>query len=345
MELKIEFLIGDEKRFAGFISKLSDKDKIALVSHTDLDGLVSAKVVNKVIEANLLRFVNYTELNEEFISWLRENEVSKVIFTDVHLKDEKFIKEIEKFAEILIIDHHPPVSDYNSDKTIFINSQGYCAAYICYYLFSKTQNLEELDWLVAAASVADWMYEKSKEWVEEIYEKYGDKFVIVPGGPKEGRFWDEVIEPISGSLVYFRGDEKNVYDHIGKEFGDVGDLKKYADEVQEEIDSAVERFEKEKEDIKDGYFWEFKPRFEIGSIVSTSVSTCRAHKSIVIGKPGEKYYKLSARRQDKEKDMAALLKKLTEGFEDSGCGGHIPAAGGHILMKDAEEFKKRVKNL
>ena len=53
---KIEFLVGSEKRFAEFISKLNEKDKIAVISHSrDIDGIVSAKVVDFVIDANLQR--------------------------------------------------------------------------------------------------------------------------------------------------------------------------------------------------------------------------------------------------------------------------------------------------
>jgi len=341
---KIEFLIGDKKRFGEFIGGLSEKDKVALISHNDLDGLASAKVVEKVVGVDLMRFVGYPELNEEFVNWLKKNKINKAIFTDINLTKSEIVREIEKFAEVLIIDHHPPTADYNSNRTVFINAQGYCAAYICYYLFSKIQNLDGLDWLIAAASVSDWMYEKPKQWVEDVYQKYGDKFVMIAGGPKEGKFWD-IIKTVSGALIYFKEDLRKVYDNIGEKFGDLGDLKKYADEVQKEIDESIDMFEKEKIEIKDGYFWELKSKFNIGSTVSTIVSTKYWEKIVIIGGIGEKYYKISAKRQDRKKDMAVLLKKLLEGFEDSSSGGHIPAAGGHILLKDVEEFKKRLKNM
>jgi nanoRNase/pAp phosphatase (c-di-AMP/oligoRNAs hydrolase) len=39
------------------------------------------------------------------------------------------------------------------------------------------------------------------------------------------------------------------------------------------------------------------------------------------------------------------LKELVAGFEGSNAGGHVPAAGARILLKDKEEFKKRVEGL
>lgn len=45
----MKFLAGSEKRFFDFISNLTDKDKIALLSHNDGDGIVSALIASKVL--------------------------------------------------------------------------------------------------------------------------------------------------------------------------------------------------------------------------------------------------------------------------------------------------------
>ena len=128
--MKLE--IGSEKRFFEFISKLGEKnkEKIALISHVDLDGIVSAKIVNKVIEADILKFLDYTELNKNLIKELKKEKVTKVIFTDLLIKDKDFIKELEKISNILIIDHHIS-KDWNSEKTGFIRVE---AGYSCGYL-------------------------------------------------------------------------------------------------------------------------------------------------------------------------------------------------------------------
>src|SRR3989344_9443308 len=202
--VKPGFVVGKEKRFYDFIKNLGP-EKIALISHvTDLDGVVSASVVNKVVSANVVKFVNYNELDEKLVKELKEGKFAKVIFTDLMIKNPVFIKEIEKFAEILIIDHHPAEFDYNSDKTVFINAKGYCAAYLCYYLFSKTQNLESLDWLVACACIADFQYFANRKWLQGIYQKYGDEFVVKRRMVMEkGKIW-ELVNILGLAIAYFK---------------------------------------------------------------------------------------------------------------------------------------------
>lgn len=342
---KIDFLIGSEKRFSEFISKLNDKDKIALVSHVDTDGIVSAKVVNKVLNADMLKFVDYAELNDSLVEGLKKSGVKKVVMTDLCVKNREFILKIEKFAEILLIDHHPPLEDFNSERTVFIDAQGYCAAYMCYYLFSKVQNLEKMDWLVACASVADWMYFKNASWMKEIYEKYGDEFVGTPEMVRESRKFWPLIVVISNAIIYFTEDLKRVYDSIGDEFGKVGDLGKYSDEVEAEIENCLRRFEKEKILIKDGYFWEFSSKLPVRSSVITIASCRNPGKTIIMAQEKGAYYKFSARRQDGKVNVNELLVNLTRGMEGSNAGGHAMASGGFILIKDKEEFKKRLLGL
>ena len=47
---QLRFLIGNEKRFSDYISSLAYAKRVVIVSHTDLDGIASAKVVDEVVE-------------------------------------------------------------------------------------------------------------------------------------------------------------------------------------------------------------------------------------------------------------------------------------------------------
>ena len=59
--VKPEWLVGNEKRFSDFISELNDKDRVALISHgADIDGIVSAKIIDSVINPDFIKFVGYT---------------------------------------------------------------------------------------------------------------------------------------------------------------------------------------------------------------------------------------------------------------------------------------------
>ena len=344
--VKPEFQAGSEKRFFDFISRLNEKDKIALISHTDLDGIAAAKVANEVLDADVMKFINYIELKQGVVKELKELNVTKVVITDISVGEYiQEIKEISKFAEVLIIDHHIFASDFNSDKITFICGQGNCATYLAYYLFSRTQNLEKLDWIVACACVADYCFENNLSWMKEVYKKYGDEFKEENNYVrKSGAMWD-LQNILSLALIYFKKDLKEVYDSIGNEFGELGDLKKYSEEVNSYLQECLKIFDREKEKINGRIFWEFEPKFMVASMISTITSSKDIHKTCIIGRDDGKFYSFSARRQDGNEDMNSLLKKLVSGLENAEGGGHIKAAGGHVLLKDKEEFKKRLKEL
>lgn len=345
----INFVAGSEERFFDFISKLNDKDKIAIVSHiSDLDGITSAKIINSVIRTNIIKFVDYHEININFALELKKQKVKYIILSDLMIREKSFIDEVEKFAEILIIDHHPFGIDWNSEKTIFMNSEGYCAAYLCYYLFSKIQNIEKYDWLVACASVSDWCYNKNASWMISVYDKYGEKFNPNIQDIKKSRFYDLAID-FSRAIIYFRA-EKNgvlpVFESIRENnFNEQSDLIKYADIVGDEIKSIVDRFEKEKKTFNNGFYFEFESKFPVKSAVSTELSEKYWNKTLIILFRDGECLELSARRQDGKVDMNKFVRELVNGFEGASGGGHFKAAGGFILEKDAEEFKKRLMKL
>ena len=342
---KPNFIIGSEKRFAEFISKLNDKDKITILTHTDLDGITSAKIVEKVIQSDQIIPIDYTDLNEELVEKLKQQKMTKIIITDILIKSNEIIEKLEKFAEILIIDHHPPKVDFNSEKTIFLNAQDNCATYLCYYLFSKAQDVSELDWLTACACIADWAYFNNQEFMSQTFEKYDDKFEIINNIiRKSGKFWELQWE-ITLALIYSKDSPKKVFDSIGKEFGNIGDLKKHAEEINDYINESIEKFEKEKQEINGRFFWEFNPKFHVGGIAGTLTSVKYPNKTIIIARNNEKFYNFSFRRQDMKENVGELIEKLIQGFPEANGGGHIPAAGGHVLIKDKEEFLERLKTI
>ena len=338
--------IGTEKRFLEFVDNLSDEDNIALISHTDVDGITAAFVANQFLDADLIKFVNYEDLNENLINVLKASKINKVVFTDLFLKSESFIGDLEEFADVLILDHHLAQKDWNSKRTVFIKGEdGYCAAYLCYYLFSKVKNMEEIDWLVACASVADYCHVKPAKWLSIIYEKYGDKLENVGLYVRtSGKIWD-LQEKISYAIIYFKKGKLNeVFNQLGTSFGDIGNLGEHADQVGKEVERLVELFNKEREVFNGGYLFEFNPKYDCGSIVGTIVSAKEPHKAYVTMRydSDRKMYRVSARRQDKTVNMADFLNKLLEGFEGADAGGHVPAAGGSFPKKYIEEFRNRL---
>lgn len=331
---------GSKERFFDFIKKMGDEDVVALVSHNDLDGIASAIVTNKVLEADHLHFVNYEDLNHGLVDDLRVKGVTKIVFTDLFVGDEEFLNSLESFAEVLVIDHHLVPKDFNSARTVYIKGEtGYCAASLCYELFSWVTDLEQFDWIVACASIADYCYEKNAEWMKKVFAKYGQKFDLVM--IKDSRFWN-LQWAISLALIYFKDNPRRVYDSIGIGFGDIGRLGEFAGKVEEELNELIERFKREKVRIPGGYYWEFTPRFKVTSIVSSVLSGAEPDKKFILSRLEGSYCYVSARKQDKKENMAEFLQRAIEGFENSSAGGHVPAAGCHFMRKDLGVFRSRI---
>ncbi|MEK6911075.1 MAG: DHHA1 domain-containing protein [Nanoarchaeota archaeon] len=342
---KPEFIAGNELAFIDYMSRVrAKKGRVALVTHSDLDGLVSGRVANEVLRADFVKFIDYIDLNQYLVNELRELKVDFVVFTDLNIENSQIIKDISEFAEVLIIDHHRFIEDINYERIVFLNAQGFCAGYLCYYLFSKIQNLEVFDWLVVCSCLSDWLFVKNEEWIKVVYRKYGFDFKIENNTFKNSRIW-EIQEDLSFSILYFRPNLKRVSDQIGKNIGQIGDLKKYADEVKKEAKKALERFSKESLIIGGVYFWEISSKYPVKEIVVNILSMEQPNTTFIVAEKRGEYYKISARRQNKNVDLPKLMKYLTQGFKNSSAGGHIPAAGANFPSEYYEEFKKRLRNL
>lgn len=345
--IKPNFVVGSEKKFYDFISRLDDADKIVLISHTDLDGLAAARIIYEVVNPDEVLFVNYTEINLELVKRLKELQANKIIISDLYIKDKYLIDEIEKFSEICIIDHHQFSEDLNSDKTVFLNSRelsssnnGFCATYLSYYLFSKIQTLEKFDWLVACASISDWLYFENASWIKVISKKYSGDFIIGDDGfiVKSGKFWDLQFK-INLLIIYFKGDLRKAFDLLTNELiKDFSTVEKYSSEVQVYLDEVLGKFEKEKVESGDRIYFEFDPKFNVGSLVSNIVSGKIMDKTIIIGKNNGEIFSFSARRQDGGEDLNQLLINVVKNFENASGGGHFKAAGGHVQMKDKKKL-------
>jgi|GEM_PF-1704216 len=339
--------IGSEGIFFNFIKNLNESDKIALISHVDLDGLVSAKIVEGVIKPDFVKFLNYGEINNNLMEVLKTDGYNKIIFTDLYLKEEQ-LSELKKFAEVLILDHHPVKANFNSDKIGYIKvEEGYCGAYLCYKLFSKIQNLDRYDWLVASACISDFCNIKNSDWMRRVFEKYDDHFL-----EGIGFNYDNINESkihkiqwiLSLALINSDQDLKKIFDEIGEEFGDIGDAEKFANEIQGQIDFCLSDFEKNKVEFSGGFYYQLNPNFKISSLLSNIISSRNPDKIILIIREKENCYVFSARRQDAKINMGGFVESIVKGFEGAGGGGHIPAAGGYFAKKDYFDFLERLKH-
>jgi len=346
----MDFLIGTEKRFFDFFADMDEKDRIALISHTDLDGVASALEISMIIgKADYLEFIDYSEnMLEKIIPEIKRRKINKIIFSDIAIdRNTKGIDEIGKFERVLIIDHHKFKDDLNSENITYIKTESKVPpSYSCYYLLSKIQNLEKIDWIAASAILADWCYDKNREFVDRIMKKYGlDGRKECGESIKKTGLWD-VSCSLSLFLIHFRYDMQKAFEIIGKTgLKNLNEIYKYSDTVKEEIDELSKTSYEKRETENYGYYWNFSPKFKIKSYLINKLSSEEEDKLFVFATKENNFLRISLRRQDGKIDCDDIGKKAIEGLKNASMGGHKAAAGGEIMPQDEERFRENLRKL
>jgi len=335
--MKPEFLTGNEKRFFEFMGNLNEKDKIAILSHNDSDGLCCAVIASKILgKVDYIRFMSYSpNMLKEVIAVLRKKKTNKIFIFDISLDSEaENIAEISKFGEILIIDHHKFEKDLNSEKIVFIKTETkFPASYCCYYLFSKIQKIPS--WIAALGIIADRVDRYNAKNCQEVSKDFNFD--------ECGNLWG-IVNEVNLALIYFRGNEKKLYDlFMESENSQNINLKKYADVVRKEVKKILEDFEKNHDLHERLKIYFFKSKFNLSSLISTILSIQKySDSTIIILSDYGKYIKVSARDTISRVDCVELLKRAIEGIPESNSGGHKVAAGAEIPHKYLSQFKKNL---
>ena len=330
-----KFTAGSEEGFFEFMGNLNDKDKVAVVTHTDGDGICSAVIAGKVIgKVDLVEFYGYIPGTFSLIvERLKKTKINKVFIFDLN-PSESEMREIEKFAEVLLIDHHPFEKDLNSERMAFIKSDESSATYVCYYLFSKIQKIPE--WIAAMGVLSDTTYKYSEDNFDSFFSEHGFERIK--------NLWKETSD-LDMAIIYFRHNEEEVYNLLmkAKNFGETG-LEKYSETVRNEFDRQFKLFEQKKEEHGDLTFYYFEPRYNVKTLIINRISTASPHKTIVLSQRmgKENILKVSSRRQDKKIDCSLLLRKSIQGIPNSNGAGHFGAAGGAIPYEYLGNFRENL---
>ncbi len=335
----MEFIYGNEKIFFDFISDLNDKDIIALVSHTDGDGIASALIIDRVIDPDYLELISY-DLSEmkELVRTLKAKKVNKIIFSDMNFGNRiEILKKFEKFAKILMIDHHE-TPDFNSEKIIHFRTNSQVpASYGCYYLFSKTQKIP--GWIAALGILSDRV-----DYNEKNVGKVFEDFSLNADEETKKKIFDKMMM-LSRALIYFKDDMKKVFSKLQgiKSINELDALKKYSDEVEKEINYYLDRFEKDKEDYGKIIIFELNPKFSIKSYLINRISMRNKDDGkiyIFVNKKNKKIT-VSTRCQSKKVNLVEMLEKALKDIEGD-FGGHKAAAGASMNEEDYLQFKKNL---
>ncbi len=356
-------------RFKKFINLISEKDVIAVMPDIDVDGISSGVLVYKCLEKikkitpQILQFQHTRScFTEETLEYFKERKVTKIIVTDQAFDQiPEQIKDAEKFADILIVDHHEFYHNVNSKKTTLIKApmlkpkeegSQYCAAKMIYDLFSEIQDISEFKWIASLGIIADNNLQTFKSFVRQEMKKQGIKWQNDIFKTKIGRAVSILSAADAANPPKLQLAFETLYTAENLDEIINSKLNKLSKKVEDEINFYYKNYEKFTEDFPDLniMFVEINSRFRIKSPLVNKLSIRKFPKKVVlVFSPANQYgdIKISARNQEAGKSKRAvkvskLLEYATKGLEGSAAGGHAPAAGATVKKQDWLKFKQRV---
>ncbi len=342
----MEYLVGSPKTFYDFIGKISKKDKIGIVSHTDLDGIASAVFLQKILDSHNLKinFMNFLDHDSEVLKQIFKKDYDKLFFTDWNT--DAYLKDFEKLrnkGEVFVIDHHPLNNKLKDHSNMIKTDSIYCSAQCLFDLAKKYFDTKSLEWLVCAAMITDYTWDKSEKNFQFIKNIY-------PEIKKDTTIWNskpgKIGELITGALVYYHPNFKKVYNFVLNK--DFEKLKKANETINKEITEWTEKFKEESDYFPEQNlrFYYGNPKHNIASIIASILSSKDFKNNTLIfvsDIPHKKgFVKISARNETGKINLNKVLKNSIYGFENSGAGGHINASGANFPKKYVGEFKKNL---
>lgn len=348
-------------RFETFVHTLTDTDRIAFLHDADCDGICSSVIAatalerffNKKIVLRLFPTGKRT-LQQSHVAKLKEENITKLFTFDMSVEQEmSLLKEIEVFADILIIDHHKILADANSEKTVFIKAQHintaldgarYPTTKLAYDLFSRFGDLSDLDWKCCVGLIADAQYMQWKEFVDTTLKKYG--YPLKTGGIET--IFGEVISVVTSLIIYDETHIPAFWDFFKKaqkpEEVLSSQYTQYKEIVQKEIEYWYNNHTRYMEKYGELYIITIHPALHVGSVVITRLSFNKYPDKtvIIIADDGNEFLHVSARRQDCKVPVNDLLAEACKGFHDASGGGHTPAAGAKVRKEDYQTFKEKL---
>ncbi|MCD6590433.1 MAG: DHH family phosphoesterase [Candidatus Aenigmarchaeota archaeon] len=325
-----------------------------MIYHRDADGVCSAVLLLKFFSEFRHIPREGPLLDKKFIRLLESRRPDLLVFLDIPIDQEwkKIDKLLENLPEtkLVVIDHHIPEKNMNSQRIIHINPRlrkGGEKSYIptsciLYELFRELgYNVEPYMWISVIGIIGDYA-RKDCEWFLARYKEIRGQENFKKDILRLTNACDMISSAIT--LKGLEGAEKSLAMLLSSEsyedFEKSRQFKKWNNLVKTEIKKILRDFEKNKEEFptKNLIFYKIKSKLNITSIISTILAEKYPDKIIIVRKKSPNGWKISLRYQKGDVNIGSLAKKASEGIGSG--GGHPKSAG--AMVSEWHVFKERV---
>ncbi len=346
--MEVDYIVGSKKEFYDFVNLITHRDRVAIVTHIDLDGLASGIFLEKILEAkNIpLDYIDFVTIKQDMVKEasvkLNALGITKVFFCDLGIDSidpEGFI-DLRKDMDVFLIDHHPLSENFSDKRKVIKTGSNDCSAMTIFDLGKNIFDTDSWRWLNCAAIFSDFSYKKQDnfEYIKSVYPEVNMENI---SGSTPGI----IARKIASALIYYEHNKKYVYELVKqRKLDELNDIHSI---IEEEIDNLIEEFPNKKiySEKQDLYFYEIESKFNVVSSVTSLISKMKPESSFVFMQRWGDVIKFSARNQSGNRDMGSLMRSCVAGFEEANGGGHAPAAAAKIKEGDLDEFKSRLLGL
>jgi single-stranded DNA-specific DHH superfamily exonuclease len=326
-----------------FLESISPKDKIAIYTHIDLDGLTSGILFEEFCKKRKCDNVEVFFLNYggQRISDCNPSRFNKFLIAD--LAPSAVAKDLELLShgDTLYTDHHQEDLTNKIGREVLelrTTSEGFFPSSRTVFELTEKENKEKL-WLATLGIFGDagYLYPENSEFLERAYRKLGltrDQLM-------------EFTKKFGDVLVYFAQDLSVAKRELSSLQGleSITELARFYEPVEEEMSRLLRDYKQNRETEGEKVFYLLDTKFpSIKSPFINRISSTNSLKVFVFANLKDKLnISLSARNQSRNYDVSKMLDSLTRKLEGSNSGGHSFAAGGNIRTEDLGEFKKRFR--
>jgi single-stranded DNA-specific DHH superfamily exonuclease len=339
----MEYLLSSPDEFHEFVEGISKEDKVGIVTHTDVDGLISGVFLKKILESknieiNFMEFLNY---GFDALKQVEGKDFDKIFFTDWNVDNyPEDLDLLRKKGEVLVFDHHPLNENIENKKGIIKTESKYCSSHALFDLAKNYFDTKSLEKLVCSAIILDYTFTEDENFnfLKSIYPEVKKEKIFESEPGKLGKIIDNAI-------IYYKPEHKKSFDLILKE--DWNSMKEKSEKVEKELSLSEKKYLQEAEYYSDKnlYFDYIKPSFSFTSAIVSKVSHENPKGIFLIASDildKESYVKVSSRAQSGKFDLGKILKKVTKDFENASAGGHEKAASASFPKRYLGEFKEKI---
>lgn len=320
-----------------FLENVTSQDKVAIIHHDDGDGFCSGILYYDWCKLKGAEVEEFTYIiNESKIKDYDLKKFNKIIITDLASGIIAEQLNIISDKQVFYTDHHPEEGIFPKEILIFIIDDGK------YIPSSRTAGeltgLKPFLALIGTITDAGNLYQENQDYINSHLKKLGISL---------DDFKKDISSVISNTINYLDKDPNKTFKLLENlnSLEDVTSLRVYADKIEDEIQKFVEGYEKNKEKLGEVNFYYFKPKLSVKGAVTGIISHRDLDEAYIFASPKKdgKHISLSARNTSQKINMVDMLKAGVAGLKDGSAGGHVPAAGGMICVKDLDKFKQNIR--